>query len=129
MEAALRQFVIARARGRCEYCQFPQEFSYLPFQVDHIIAQQHRGSDVPDNLALCCRHCNLLKGSNLTSLDPDSDRLVRLFHPRKQLWHEHFHLTEGCIRGRTNVGRTTVFLLEMNAPHRVELRLVNLHDW
>jgi hypothetical protein len=43
METALRQFVMARARGRCEYCQFPEAFSYLPFQVDHIIAQQHRG--------------------------------------------------------------------------------------
>ncbi|MGV3659463.1 MAG: HNH endonuclease [Prosthecobacter sp.] len=54
---------------------------FIPYHVEHIIAQQHRGQDDLENLALARRHCNLLKGPNLTSLDPDGDRLVRLFHP------------------------------------------------
>ena len=102
---------------------------YLPrlfvYHVEHVVARQHGGGDSLSNLALSCRHCNLLKGPNLTSLDPDNRTLVRLFDPRTQAWNEHFALVDGQIRGLTEIGRTTVFLLEMNAPHRVELRLVN----
>ncbi|MBL9117488.1 MAG: HNH endonuclease [Verrucomicrobiaceae bacterium] len=103
-----------------------------PFQsyhVEHIVAQQHRGTSTLENLALACRHCNLLKGPNLTSTDPDGDAVVRLFHPRTQLWHEHFSMDDGRITALTSVGRTTMFLLEMNAPHRLELRQENLWDW
>jgi hypothetical protein len=31
------------ADGRCDYCRMPERFDPLPFQVDHIIAAQHRG--------------------------------------------------------------------------------------
>jgi hypothetical protein len=78
---------------------------------------------------LACRYCNLLKGPNLTSTDPDSDEVVRLYHPRRQLWNEHFLLDAGRIVALTSVGRTTLFLLEMNAPHRLDLRNENLWDW
>jgi hypothetical protein len=43
MKAALEQLVWERANGRCEYCQMSQEFDVLTFEVDHIIAQKHRG--------------------------------------------------------------------------------------
>lgn len=126
----LKQAVRARASDRCEYCLMRQAWeAFYPYHVEHIIAQQHRGQDDFENLALACRHCNLLKGPNLTSLDPDSDHLVRLFHPREQLWKDHFRIEGGYILGLTNVGRTTVFLLEMNAPHRLELRMENLESW
>lgn len=126
----LKQAVRARALDRCEYCLMRQAWeAFYPYHVEHIIAQQHRGPGELANLALACRHCNLLKGPNLTSLDPDSDHLVRLFHPREQLWSDHFRMEAGYILGLTSVGRTTVFLLEMNAPHRLELRMENLDSW
>jgi len=126
----LKQAVRARAANRCEYCRMRQEWeSFYSYHVEHVIAQQHRGSNDAENLALACRHCNLLKGPNLTSLDPDGDNVVRLFHPRIQLWPEHFSMEHGYIVGLTDVGRTTAFLLEMNEPHRFELRLENLKDW
>jgi hypothetical protein len=34
-------------------------------------------------------------------------------------------LETGRVVGLTDVGRTTVFLLEMNADQRIDLRLVN----
>ncbi len=38
-------------------------------------------------------------------------------------------MEQGFIIGLTDAGRTTVFLLEMNSLHRLELRMVNLSDW
>ncbi len=35
---ALRQLVLARAAGRCEYCHFPQEMSFVTFAYEHIVA-------------------------------------------------------------------------------------------
>jgi hypothetical protein len=57
--------------------------------------------------------------------DPDGDALVELFHPRLCLWEDHFRFESGRVVGLTNIGRTTVFLLEMNADQRVDLRLIN----
>lgn len=130
LPATVRQAVRERAADRCEYCRMRQEWEpFYPYHIEHVVAQQHRGSDDLDNLALACRNCNLLKGPNLTGLDPDGDHLVRLFHPRSQHWHEHFRMEQGFVIGQTDVGRTTAFLLEMNSPHRLELRMVNLADW
>lgn len=130
LPTALRKLVRERAGHRCEYCRMRQAWEpYQSYHVEHVIAQQHRGQDVLDNLAYACQHCNWIKGPNLTSIDPDGHKVVRLFDPRRQKWEEHFRMEDSRILGLTQVGRTTVFLLEMNAPHRVELRLENLESW
>lgn len=123
---AIRRLVKERATGRCEYCRMRQTWEpFHAYHLEHIVAKQHRGSDDANNLALACHHCNLLKGPNLTSRDPDGDALVELFHPRNSNWDDHFRIEFGRVVGFTDVGRTTVFLLEMNADQRVDLRLVN----
>src|SRR5438094_709974 len=84
MTQTLRRRVRARAGDRCEYCRLKQEHEPdRPFHVEHVIARSHRGGDAPSNLALACQLCNLLKGPNLSSIDPDTEKLERLFHPRK----------------------------------------------
>jgi hypothetical protein len=93
---SVRKVVVARAEGVCEYCCMHQEWEpFHTYHVEHIIARQHRGTDDPSNLALACHHCNLFKGPNLTSRDPDGDALVGLFHPRQHAWHEHFKIESG----------------------------------
>jgi hypothetical protein len=47
----------------------------------------------------------------------------RLFHTDPS--ESHVRLETGRVVGLTDVGRTTVFLLEMNADQRIDLRLVN----
>ena len=95
-----REFVRRCANDACEYCGLPQQASVLPHQIDHIIGRQHRGTDDVENLCLCCIRCNLKKGPNLASIDPD-------------------HRID---RG----GRTTVELMDMNNEERVRLRGVFL---
>ena len=55
----------------------------MPFQIDHVIAEQHHGATVPENLALPCLNDNLHKGPNIAGLDPPTGLLTRLFHPRQ----------------------------------------------
>lgn len=128
LTAQQRGRVRRRAQYRCEYCRLPQRASILPHQVDHIVAQQHLGTDEEGNLCLCCLRCNLKKGPNIASIDPEAsneDTIVTLFHPRKQRWPDHFQLQEdGRIVGTTPEGRATVRLLDFNAEDRLQLRHV-----
>lgn len=122
MDAATAQQVRERAGGRCEYCRLPEKFSSLRFHIEHIIARQHGGPDSLDNLALACPECNYHKGPNLTGRDPDTGEIEPLFHPRKDKWEEHFAVVNARISGKTPVGRTTVWLLEMNTEEKMRWR-------
>jgi hypothetical protein len=66
--------------------------------------------------------CNERKGTNLSSVDPDTDKPVRLFNPRRDSWTKHFVWVGLRIRGVTAVGRTTAWLLEFNSEERLKLR-------
>ncbi len=123
MDAATRKLVRERAGNRCEYCQMKQEATpFLTFHVEHIIAGQHIRDDSSDNLALACPHCNFHKGPNLASIDPETRDHVVLFHPRNQDWDEHFGWDGPVVVGKTQIGRVTARLLEMNEDEQVELR-------
>ena len=85
MDQNLRDQVVERAGGRCEYCRVHQDDDpFYTFPIDHIIARQHRGSSELDNLCLSCFRCNSFKGPNLSSIDPETGEVVSLFHPRKE---------------------------------------------
>jgi hypothetical protein len=122
MDATTGQRVRERAANHCEYCRLPQEFSALLFHIEHIVPRQHGGTDDPENLALACPECNYHKGTNLTSIDPDTGRVTPLFHPRRQQWADHFTLDRATVVGKTPVGRTSVWLLELNTGERLRLR-------
>ena len=123
MDRATRQFVRQRASDCCEYCHLPQSAApFFSFHVEHIHAQQHVADDSPDNLCLACPDCNRHKGPNLSTLDLDTRTLVPLFHPRRDLWPNHFTFQGALIVGLTPVGEATVRLLQMNSEERLEMR-------
>jgi 5-methylcytosine-specific restriction endonuclease McrA len=129
MDPATRAAVRARAEDRCEYCERPQATSPLvPLQIEHIVPRKHHGSDDAENLALACAECNLHKGSDLTGIDPDSGDVTPLFNPRRDRWDEHFGWDGLLIVGRSAVGRTTVRLLQLNAPARLRVRRATRPD-
>ena len=111
-----------RAGNRCEYCLLRQEHAETTHHIEHIIARQHLGGDELTNLCLACIHCNSHKGPNLTGIDPDTGAIVKLFNPRQDRWADHFALRGALIIGRTPIGRTTVYVLAMNARHRLNVR-------
>jgi hypothetical protein len=123
MEAALRYFVRQRAGNRCEYCRLHQRHTPIfTFHIEHIRAKQHGGTDDPSNLALACHLCNRAKGPNLSSVDPATGQMVRLFNPREDRWEVYFTFQGGIIEGRMPEGRATAELLRMNDPKRVRTR-------
>jgi hypothetical protein len=122
MDATTRDLVRRRAGQRCEYCRLHQEHSELIHHVEHIVAKQHGGSDDPDNLALACHRCNLHKGPNLTGIDPRTEEVVPLFHPRRNRWFDHFAFEGVRINGISAIGRATVHVLAMNDARRLEVR-------
>ena len=111
-----------QAQDRCEYCHFPISFAELPFQVDHIIAKKHGGATEPTNLALACFYCNSYKGPNIAGIDPQTNEIVRLFHPRKDKWAYHFQWENATLSGLTPVGRATIQVLGINHPNAVTVR-------
>lgn len=123
MSDALRQQVRERAGRRCEYCHLPDWPPPLePFHLEHITARQHGGKTTLDNLAWACHRCNRHKGPNLTGIDPDTQEIATLFHPRKANWAAHFMLRGIELVGLTPTGRATVVLLQMNTARRLERR-------
>lgn len=124
MDALLRAFLVDKSAGQCEYCQLPQKFFTELFQIEHIVSRQHRGASIESNLAVACARCTLHKGPNIAGIDPQSEELVRLFNPRIDTWSDHFqHDSNGEISGKSAIGRATIYVLDMNAPRRVELRI------
>lgn len=122
MNAALIRQVWQRADARCEYCHMPAAFYLAPFHIDHVIARQHGGLVEPENLALACIHCNRFKGPNIAGADPDSGEIVRLFHPRRDRWSDHFVWDGPELKGSTAIGRVTIAVLFINDPELIVLR-------
>jgi hypothetical protein len=123
MDAALASEVRERAGHACEYCRMPEAFyPTLPFPIDHIIARQHGGLTIPENLALSCLHDNTHKGSNIAGIDPLTGRITRLFNPRRDKWSRHFRWEGPYLVGKTSVGRTTIVVLAMKHPDAVAVR-------
>jgi hypothetical protein len=116
--------VIERAKECCEYCLVSQLTDAGLHQIDHPIALKHGGQTVSENLALACVDCNLHKGSDLATIDWESEELIPLFNPRKQHWRDHFQLEGAQIAGITAMGQATLRLLRLNDPERIEYRQV-----
>jgi hypothetical protein len=113
-----------RAGYRCEYCRI----THWELQVDHVIPRSRRRRDdgaemsedldAPENLAAACSHCNRLKGDFITGTDPFSGHELRLFHPRRDDWHDHFAWSNDYLRllPLSAVGGATIARLRMNEP-------------
>lgn len=123
---AMQRLVRTRARGYCEYCLIPSNFSPDTFPFDHIIPQALGGKSEPDNLALADGGCNGHKHAKTHHFDPLTNQLAPLYHPRQDKWHDHFAWNEDetLIIGITPSGRATVDLLQVNRPANVNLRLL-----
>ena len=119
---SLRQQVITRANHRCEYCLIHRDDSLYVHEVDHIIAEKHRGETVSDNLCLACLDCNRHKGSDFASFDPETEEIALLFNPRQQHWNDHFRLERARIVPLSPEGRVTVFVLKLNDELRIRAR-------
>lgn len=121
---ATRRRVERRANNVCEYCLIAEADTYFGCQVEHIISRKHGDSSELDNLALACAFCNNYKGSDIATLIPETDELVRFYHPRTMRWRENFRLNRVFIEPLTPIGEATVRILQMNHDDQIAERQV-----
>lgn len=121
----LRQQVIDRARGCCEYCQTQQAIA-VSMEFDHIIPEVNGGETHLDNLCYSCIGCNGFKLDFQTGIDPDTGHEVPLFHPRLERWDDHFQWSDDAamLIGKTPAARATIARLRINRAVVVEARRV-----
>jgi HNH endonuclease len=120
--ARLRRLVQTRAKGRCEYCQLTQEGQEATFHVDHVVPRAADGATELHNLALACVSCSLRKAARRSATDPETERVVPLFHPRRQRWTRHFRWEGLTVIGLSATGRATIQALQMNRPLVLTIR-------
>ena len=108
----------------CAYCQTTEANTGQPMTIDHITPQVRDGETAFENLCFACRRCNEFKGSSISAQDPLTGETVTLFHPRRQMWTDHFQWDDSgaLIVSSTAIGRATVVALNMNNPVIVDAR-------
>lgn len=119
----LREQVVKRARGRCEYCQ-TQEDIVVDLEVEHIIPTAKGGLSDLENLCYSCGSCNRFKSDFAHAVDPETGETVSLYNPRIQIWEEHFVWSEDglTVIGLTPIGRATIKRLNMNKTRYIIAR-------
>jgi hypothetical protein len=120
--AETTRFVEERAGRRCEYCRMHQALQGATFHVEHVRPKARGGESDLGNLAWCCPSCNLRKSDRIEASDPETAAIVPLFHPRRNVWQEHFRWEGQLLEGRTPEARATIAALDLNHPRRLLIR-------
>lgn len=102
--------------GQCVYCQTRVDVTGQALTTDHILPTAAGGATSFANLCRACRSCNEAKGEQTDAVDPLTGETVPLYHPRQQLWIDHFAWDQTSTRllGLTATGRATIVALDMN---------------
>ncbi|MFK7980196.1 MAG: HNH endonuclease [Saprospiraceae bacterium] len=114
------------ANGCCEYCKCLEDYVPGRHSNEHIIPTSRGGSNKLENLARACGACNGSKYIATTAIDSKSNKIVPLFHPRKDNWHSHFKWSDDLLKmeGLTSIGRATINRLKTNRKEIMNLRSV-----
>lgn len=130
---AIQRAVIELSQGFCEYCVVPSDYSTDFFNFDHIDPISQNGTSELGNLARTCGICNGHKHDKTQAIDPLTKQFCHLYHPRQDVWTDHFEWSEDHLRiiGKTDIGRATADLLQVNRKSNINLRkllkMVGLH--
>lgn len=126
ISVAIQRAILALSRDYCEYCVIPSNFSTDFFHYEHIIALVLNGKTELGNLARSCGICNNNKRDKIEHIDPLTKQVVRLYHPRQDIWIDHFQWSDDdlYIVGITPIGRATIDLLKLNRLNVLNLRKV-----
>lgn len=119
----LRDRIIERAQGLCEYCQTPQMI-VIEMEIDQIVPERAGGRTTEQNLCLSCISCNSHKQAFQTAVDPETGESVSLFNPRTQTWYEHFQWggSGSSLIGITPTGRATIERFKINREIAIRAR-------
>ena len=120
----LQRHVRERFASCCAYCRTAEDLTATTFEFEHIVPRSAGGETVLDNVCWSCPTCNRFKSDRSSARDPESQAEVRLFHPHRDRWPDHFAWNEDNteVVGLTPIGRATIVALKMNRPQLVRVR-------
>lgn len=121
---ALQQQVRSQFANCCAYCRTAEFLTATTFEFEHIVPLSANGQTVIQNLCLACPTCNRHKAARQTNLDPQTGKVVPLFHPQQQSWDDHFVWSADSITisATTPIGRATCIALNMNRAPLLRVR-------
>lgn len=113
---APRRLVRERARRRCEDCHADARWQCVRFTLAPGLPPSAGGADEADNVALACRTGNERRGNRLEGRAPETQAVVSLCNPRRDLWAEHlaWDATRLRIVGCTPRGRAAAEIRDRN---------------
>ena len=123
MNRELARAIRQRADGKCEYCRIPQFAFPLPFQIDHIIAEQHGGQSVANNLVWRVRVATGIKALTLLDLIRSRAKSSVSFIRERISGASISNSNGALIVGKTSIGHVTVQVLSMNDYDLLLLRV------
>ena len=125
LSAEIRADIRERARFLCEYCHTDERWQMVQFTIDHIKPVAEGGTNEFENLALACFHCNRRKSNKTAVFDTTAGLAIPIFNPRKMSWNEHFSWSPDDLKivPRTDCGRVTVELLQLNRDRILQIRM------
>ncbi|MCU0512539.1 MAG: HNH endonuclease [Anaerolineae bacterium] len=94
----------------------------MTMHIDHIVPLSAGGLTAEANLCLACALCNRSKHQHQEGIDPETGSEAPLFHPRRQVWKDHFawDVDWVMIEPRSLTGRVTIARLKLNdTPYRL----------
>ncbi len=120
------RLVTTRADFHCEYCWCWARICPGGFHVEHIIPRTSGGTNTPSNLCYACAACNGSKHTTTSAVDSKTNRTVRLYHPRRDHWSDHFAWSKDLceVVPLTAIGRATLNKLNLNRPEAAEHRRI-----
>lgn len=120
----LERQVRERFANCCAYCRTAEGLTVTIFEFEHIVPRSAGGETAFANLCLSCPTCNRCKSDLVSAPDPMTHEEVRLFHPQRDRWLDHFSWNEDAtqIVGLTPLGRATIAALKLNRPQMTRVR-------
>jgi hypothetical protein len=123
-----KRFLRAEFFGKCIYCREPDSHRGRDqFGADHyrpkVLFPELEVSY--SNLFYCCNSCNSRKGNYWPAGDEADARFIP--NPCAHVMFSHLKFKHGEVEARSDAGRFTVELLDLNDPEYVEYRENQIH--
>lgn len=123
----IREKLIASHGKKCGYCGSEMTFDNI-LEIDSYLPKSKYSEEGGlENYVLSCPICNRIKGCKVPI---DDKGKVLILHPYKDAYWTEIQINEdGIAEGKTEAGKNTVQIMNLNRPELVSYRLDNIANF
>lgn len=113
---AIKTSLLSFSYGKCAYCEAKLGEASCYVEVEHFKDKKDYPDDVVnwDNLLPSCKHCNGSKSDHDVVSEP-------IINPCDMVPQEHIYLDNYRLRSKTEIGKTTISVLNLNDSNHLVL--------